>query len=331
MGHQFMKFIGYRTLKTGIGAAIAMLIASSLGLKYGTAAGIIVILSVQSTKRQSINIAVQRMGACLLALFLSTVLFNLLGYNAFIFGLFLMLFIPLASSFRLNEGIVVSSVLVTHLLAEKSTDTTLIINELLLMLTGVIVALLLNLYMPSIEKKLKEDQAIIEESIRQILHHMSIALRERTVSIKEESLFNNLENRLRLGSERAYRNLNNSIFSDNSYYAKYMEMRTQQLNTLKNMRTHFERFTISYKQTTMIADFTSRLGDSINEYNTAEGLLKNLQALRDNFAAMELPKTRDEFENRAMLYQFLNDIEQFLIIKNNFKKHLDENHAIDVF
>ena len=37
---------------------------------------------------------------------------------------------------------------------------------------------------------------------------------------------------------------------------------------------------------------------------------------------MELPKTREEFENRAMLYQFLNDLEQFLSIKNGFKEEL---------
>lgn len=326
-----MKFIGYRTLKTGIGATIAMIIAASLGLKYGTAAGVIVILSVQSTRRQSIRIAIQRMGACLLALFLSTVLFNLFGYSALVFGLFLLIFIPFAARFRLNEGIVVSSVLVTHLLVEKSTAIYLIINEFLLMLIGVSVALVLNLYMPSIEKKIKEDQAYIEECIREILRHMSVALRECAVSIKEEELFNNLENRLRLGRERAYRNLNNSIFSDNSYYTKYMEMRFQQLNALKNMRRHFERFSISYKQTDMIADFTSKIADSIHEYNTAEGLLKNLQALRESFREMELPKNREEFENRAMLYQFLNDLEQFLLIKNEFKKYLNENHAIDVF
>lgn len=326
-----MKFIGYRTIKTAIGAAIAMIIAEALGLKYGTAAGVIVILSVQSTRRQSIVIALQRMGACILALFLSTILFNFFGYSPLIFAVFLLAFITTAAKFKLNEGIVVSSVLVTHLLVEQTTATSLIINELLLMLIGVTIALLFNLYMPSIEKKIKEDQEYIEDYIREILQHMSIALRELSVSIKEEELFGNLEERLQLGIKRAYRNLNNTIFSDSSYYVKYMEMRFQQLNALKNMRRHFERFSIGYKQTEMIADFTSRLADSIHEQNTAEGLLKSLQALRESFAVMELPKTREEFENRAMLYQFLNDLEQFLLIKNQFKKYLNENHAVDVY
>lgn len=326
-----MKFIGYRTLKTAIGAAAAMIIAESLGLKYGTAAGVIVILSVQSTKRQSIRIACQRIGACLLALFLSTGLFNILGYTPLVFGAFLLVFIPLSAKFRLNEGIVVSSVLVTHLLVEKSTQPSLLLNELLLMLIGVSVALLLNLYMPSIDKKIKEDMEHIEEYIREIFAHMSTALRECSVSIKEEELFSNLENKLNIGRKRAYRILNNSLFSDNSYYAKYMDMRVQQFSALKNMRRHFEKFSISYKQTEMIANFTSKLANSIHEYNTAEGLLKNLQQLRDSFTTMELPKTREEFENRAMLFQFLNDLEQFLLIKNEFKKNLKENNVVDLY
>lgn len=326
-----MKLIGYRTLKTSIGAAIAILIAAALGLKYGTAAGVIVILSVQSTKRQSIRVAIQRMGACLLALFLSSVLFNLFGYNAYVFGAFLLIFIPSAARFRFNEGIVVSSVLVTHLLVEKSTSASLIVNELLLMLIGVGAALLLNLYMPSVDKKIKQNQEDIEELIREILRHMSAALKKCAVSLKEDELFNDLENKIKKGRERAYRSLNNSLFSDNSYYAKYMDMRYQQLKALKNMRKHFEKFSITYKQTEMISDFTFRLSNSIHEYNTAEGLLKSLQGLRESFREMELPRTRDEFENRAMLYQFLNDLEQFLILKNDFKKNLDEEMHIDVY
>ena len=261
-----MKFIGYRTLKTGVGAMMAISIAMAFGLKYGTAAGVITILSIQNTKRQSINLAIQRMGACLLALFLSTVLFKILGFNSVVFGVFLMLFISLASMFKLNEGIVVSSVLVTHLLVEKTVTTALIVNELALMTIGIGVALLLNLYMPSVEKKIKEDQVYIEEHIREILCHMSVALRQCAVSVKEEQLFNNLESRLRIGRERAYRNLNNTLFSDNSYYVKYMDMRVQQLHALNNMRKHFERFSISYKQSMMIADFTLRVSESIHEY-----------------------------------------------------------------
>ena len=42
--------------------------------------------------------------------------------------------------------------------------------------------------------------------------------------------------------------------------------------------------------------------------------------LRRDYEMMELPQSRKEFENRALLFQFLNDLEDFLIIKKEFKE-----------
>ena len=52
--------------------------------------------------------------------------------------------------------------------------------------------------------------------------------------------------------------------------------------------------------------------------NDCKLLLRDLDILRSEFKKMELPKTRDEFESRAQLLQFLNDMEEFLLIKRNF-------------
>ncbi|MCR1933507.1 aromatic acid exporter family protein [Clostridium tepidum] len=319
-----MKFIGYRTLKTAIGATISMSIASALGLKYSVSAGIITVLSIQNTKRKSLDVAIQRMLACLLALAISSILFTILGHNAIVFGLFLLVFIPLAVKFNLQEGIVVNSVLVTHILLENSVSMNLFLNEISLMLIGAGVALLLNLYIPSIEKEIKEDQVYIEEHMKEILIQMSIALRKLSVSLREDELFNNLEKRLIKAKKRAYINLNNYFLLDVSYYLAYMEMRMQQFETLKRMRQHFNKFFMTYEQTEMIADFTKKVADSLHEENTGEGLILDLENLRESFKKMNLPNTREEFENRALLFQFLNDIEQFLIIKNEFKKTITE-------
>ncbi|MEG0085126.1 MAG: hypothetical protein RR817_01510, partial [Niameybacter sp.] len=57
---------------------------------------------------------------------------------------------------------------------------------------------------------------------------------------------------------------------------------------------------------------------------SAKMLLEQLAKLREVFRASSLPKTREEFENRAMLYQYLNDIEHFLEIKQSFRESLTE-------
>ena len=101
-----------------------------------------------------------------------------------------------------------------------------------------------------------------------------------------------------------------------------MEMRIQQFETIKRMKEHFQRFFMAYEQTIMIANFTEQVAHSIYEQNTCEHLLNELNALRESFRKMPLPDTREEFENRAMLFQFINDMEQFLAIKNEFKQNI---------
>jgi len=317
-----MNFIGFRTLKTAIGATLAIIIAKEIGLEYAVSAGIITILSVQGTKKQSIKIALERVASFVLALIIATVLFNILGYNEIAFGMFILLFIPAAVRLNLKEGIVVSSVLITHLLSQKTVNLFWIINELGLMFVGVGAALILNLYMPSIDKKIKEDQQEIERIMGEIFINMANALKSQQVSIEEEKLFTGLLDRIKDGKSRAYNNFNNYLFYDASYHVEYMEMRLRQFKVMKRMRTHFRRFSIAYDQTLMVARFTEEMSLYIYEENTADNCLIDITVLRENLKNTNLPATREEFENRAMLYQFLNDLEEFIEIKREFKRNV---------
>ena len=163
------KKIGMRTIKTAVGATIAIILANFFGLKYALSAGVITILSVQNTKRKSVEIAWSRFNSTCLALMISGILFSLIGFNAFAFGLYLLIFIPLAVSYKLSDGIVMSSVLVTHLLGEGYISLSLIANEFFLVIIGAGIAILFNLYMPKMQPRIKEDQAKIEEQFRIVL------------------------------------------------------------------------------------------------------------------------------------------------------------------
>ena len=317
-----MNFIGFRILKTGIGATLAIIIAKELGIEYAISAGIITILSIENTKKQSVQIAFRRIIAFILAIVISSILFKVFGYGEIIFGLFLIIFIPLAVKLNVKEGIVVSSVLITHLMGEKSVSLFWILNEISILLVGVGIALIFNLFMPNIDKQIKEDQKYIEDTMKHIFLHMANAMRGKSLLLEHE-LFNNLEKRIIVARTRAYNNLNNKFFTDTSYYVKYMEMRYKQFEIIKRMKEHFQRFFITYEQTIMISNFTEEVANSIYEENTAEKLLNNLMVLRNNFKTMPLPLTREEFENRAMLFQFLNDMEQLLEVKREFKKNFN--------
>lgn len=313
-----MRFIGVRTWKTGVGTVIAMIIAKELGLSYWVSAGIITILSIQSTKRESLRIAFKRIESVIVALIISSILFLTLGFNSVVFGIYLLIFIPLTVRMKVTDGIVVSSVLVTHLLIEKQVNTYWILNELGLMLVGVLVALALNSYMPKNEEKIKEDIDYISEKIKEIFMDMAYSLRTHSVSINQQRLFNELENRLCIAKKRANDNFNNYLFSDVRYYVNYIEMREVQFQILEYMREHFSRISITVKQTELVANFTEEVASVIGKEVNANILINRLNRLRKDLSEQELPVTREEFENRAMLFQFLNDLEFFIETKKRF-------------
>ena len=79
--------IGFRTVKTAVGVALAIWLAAFLNLEYYTSAGILTILSIQTTKRKSIHAIYTRIVASFLVLAMSYVFFTFLGYHALVFGI----------------------------------------------------------------------------------------------------------------------------------------------------------------------------------------------------------------------------------------------------
>ncbi|MDU2124058.1 MAG: aromatic acid exporter family protein [Clostridium celatum] len=313
-----MKYIYNLAFKMSISATIALLIGNALGLQYATVGAVIAILSIQDTRKKALIISYKRIIACSMGILLSVILYNLLGNGTLIFGLFLIILIPLTSRLKAQEGMVPAVVLSTHFLVANNITIELIYNEVLLMIIGIGVAAIANIFMPSLEDKFKDDKEWIEEHYRIIINKMSKSLITHTVDIDEQKLINEVEQRLYESKETAYKIVNNQFFKSSSYYTDYINMRINQFDTIKRMRLHFQRFNIPVEQMNVMADFTLCVSENISEMNDCKSLLMDLEILRIEFKKMELPKTREEFESRAQLLQFLNDMEEFLLIKRNF-------------
>lgn len=322
------KKIGMRTIKTAVGATIAIILANFFGLKYALSAGVITILSVQNTKRKSVEIAWSRFNSTCLALMISGILFSLIGFNAFAFGLYLLIFIPLAVSYKLSDGIVMSSVLVTHLLGEGYISLSLIANEFFLVIIGAGIAILFNLYMPKMQPRIKEDQAKIEEQFRIVLLCLAGTTSSQSVAIDEEFLFQTLEEMLLKARDRAMLHKENYLLDEMTYYVQYMDMRFMQYQVLLSMRQTLGKVVMTVEQSSLIADLTEHIAFNLHEYNPAEDLIQMTQDVLTQCRNQELPKTREEFENRALLFQYLNDLQYLLEIKCHFVRNLTEQRRL---
>ncbi|WP_291668750.1 aromatic acid exporter family protein [Clostridium sp.] len=314
-----------------ISATIALVIANLFNVQYATVAAVIAILSIQDTKKKALIVGRNRVVACIIAIFLSIGIFKILGQNPITFAIFLLIFIPLTSKFNIAEGMVPAVVLSTHLLIAGELNSYWIINELLITFIGVGIASIANLFMPSLRSEFNEDKEYIEKSYKIILYKMANSLVSYTVDIDEEIIMNELENRLTEAVNRAYKIASNNLLNTDSYYIDYMNMRKIQFDIIKKLRSHFEKFYMSFEQTFMISKFTKSVASQIKDTNDCLDLLEELEVLKEDFKQMALPKTREEFENRAQLLQFLNDMEDLLRIKRNFILNYSSENKRDKF
>lgn len=313
-----MKYIYNLAFKMSISATIALILANLLKLQFSAVAAVIAILSIQDTRKKSLIVGKNRIVACITAILLSVIIYKFLGQNSLTFAAFLLVFIPITSRFKISEGMVPAVVLSTHLLVADEITLYWVINELLIMIIGVGIASIANLFMPSLHHQFNEDKEYIEKSYRVILSKMSKSLLTYSVDRDEEVIVRDIEKRLNESIERAYKIANNNLLKSDSYYVDYMNMRKSQFDIIKKLRSHFEKFYMSFEQTYMIAKFTKSVADQVKDTNDCKDLLKELDKIKLDFKQMALPKTREEFENRAQLLQFLNDMEDLLRIKSNF-------------
>ena len=315
-----MKFFNNSTFKMAISATIAIFIAQGFKLEFAVTAGVIAILSIQNTKREAIIIGARRIISATIAVILSYLLYVLLGNNPLVFGVVLLIFIPIAKKLKIEEGIAVGAVLSTHLLVNNNIDLGWIVNEEAITFIGIGVASLFNLYMPSLDDKFNENKETIEKLYRDIISDMAKSLVTKAIPVNEKKRLEKVESLVEDTRSLAYKINNNNLFKKNLYFVDYIEMRAKQLEAIKRMMSHFSRFSITYDQTLIMSKFTENIANNIYADNDCVELICKLNNLRNNYKEMQLPKTRDEFENRAMLFQFLNDLEDFLLIKKEFKR-----------
>lgn len=309
--------IGYRTIKTALGATLAILCAQLLELDHFASAGIITILCVQVTKKKSVHASVSRIIACLIAMGYSTLLFEGLGYHALTIGIILLLFIPTTVALKVNEGIVTSTVIILHLYSSDGVTFDLLVNETILIIVGVGVALIMNMYMPSVEKQLHVYQQKIEANFSTILMEIVKYVHDNDYTWDGKEL-TETSTWLSEAKSLAFRDVENHFLREENYYYRYFDMREKQFEIIERILPLVTNIPSIVKQSDILAGFVRELAENVHPQNTAIIYLKKLEGVENTFKGMALPVTREEFESRAALLQLMKEMERYLLLKHYF-------------
>jgi len=320
--------IGYRTIKTAIATPIAILVAQLFSVTNVASAGILTILCIQQSRKKSVETAWHRFVACILAIIFSVAFFELFSYSPLVLGMLLAVFIPTTVFLKIEKGIMTSTVITLNLYAFGTIKLDFLYDQFLLIIIGIGTGLLVNLYMPSLDKPLKRKQKQLEDHFQIILYEIALYIREQHMDWDGKEI-TTVEEILNEAEELVERDKENHLLRDEHSFANYFRMREKQFELLQQMLPLVTRLPKRDDISERIAGFFEKLSEAVHPGNTAILFLDELQEIRKEFKKEDLPTTQEEFETRASLFQLLYDIEEYLILKTKYKESdLDKNSKI---
>ncbi|MFZ4452163.1 aromatic acid exporter family protein [Salibacterium aidingense] len=310
--------IGYRTVKTSVGAALSIFMAQLFQLDFYVSAGIITVLCISVTKKESLRASWERLIACLIGLMFAGFIYELLGYHPLSVAILFLLFIPTAVTIGVKRGVVTSVVIMLHLYTLEEISVGILLNELFIISIGIGVALIMNVYMPSREKDLTWKQVRLEDCFRKIWKEYAAYLQHGDIlwdgkEIAEAAAI------IEKGKGMALKNIENHFLRNDDYFYHYFKMREKQFDVIKRILPFISTLDRTVVQGEKMGRFLHELSEGVSPGNTAGYFLARLDDLKKEIQEMELPQTREEFEVRSSLFYILHELEAYLLTKKRFK------------
>lgn len=313
-----MKTIITNTIKITLAAVLAILCAQALKLDFAVSAGIVAILSVQPTKKETLRTALARLLAFAVALVISITLLNFLGFTVPVFFLYLLLFILVCQWRKWISAMAMDSVLISHFLSFGKTGLPEIKNEVLLFLLGVGFGILVNLLLHKKTDYIEELKNKTDEQIKLALHRMALRIQNPALADYDGSCFSSLNKSLFTAKKQAEENYNNQFSKKDTFDTLYLEMREKQTKILYEMYKAARNLKAIPPTARLLSDFLEKVSNEYHKDNDVKALLDELALIHDKMKAHPLPQTRTEFEDRANLFILMERLKEFLQIKHDF-------------
>lgn len=315
-------------LEIAIAFFVSIFLAQSINLENAITSGIITILSIQMTKKQTLQIAGKRLAGYILMLVLVIITFNILGYNLLGFGLFVLVFALLNSRFNISIGLAPNVVMAGHFYAKQTTDLAFIYNETAVYLIGLACAIIVNIIIPY-TRSTKEEKSGVDNHIKTLLLYLANMIDHSYLMEGKEYDYSTYVNRLDLYfakvkdeakqfEENLIEKIENNLFNSNVKDLEYINMRINQINLLERIYEESKNLNQKTSQAKQLADYIRNIEKDYDENNTVLTLLDHAANLMAEYRDNKLPENRKEFENRAILYAIMLDLKAFLYEKYNF-------------
>lgn len=301
------------TIKTAIAATLSLLVAQALGLRFSSSAGIITILDIFETRKATIKGGLKRSLSAIIALVLGILVFEIFDYKTWAFGLYLLLFVPISFLLKIELGLGPSSVVVTHLLSYGEINSSIIFNEIGLILIGTGFAMLTNLYAPESQGELKKWIEDIDGDIKDILiffgdtlvNNLDVKIYERKIKKLEDDI-NKALNIAIIENDNRIENSKNLLIG--------LSHREREMDLLMEMYDDLKSIPKEFADGKLISDLMIDTANNLSDTGDIIKVKKRIEFLQEHFHMMELPETHDDFIIQSSIFQVFRSLNQFVDI-----------------
>ena len=315
-----MKRKVIQTFKLILAAAVAILLAAVLQLDFTISAGIVAILTIQPTKRETINTALGRVYAFGVAMCMAFVSFRIFGFTIEAFLIYLIPYIFICQMFGWNNAMVMHSVLVSHLVSVGRMDVAAVKNETLIFIIGVGIGILANLHLHKKAEYIERLKNETDTQIVKILSRMSERIMDKDISDYNGECFKIVRRHIHEAAELAEENFNNQFKTDDIFDMEYIAMRDKQCQVLYEMYKNVRMLNSSPITAKKIAVFFHDMAEVFGKDNDGKQLMEAFREMDVYMKGQPLPNNRQEFEDRARLFVLMRSVEEFIQIKMEFTK-----------
>ena len=309
--------------KVGLGSAFAVYLANFLGLESAAAAGTITLLTLVNTKWGTVRLIAQRFLSFFSSIAMLYVLFYFMGNHYLAFGIFLFGIALITEILGWGGTLSVNALIGMHVMTQEMITTEFIMNEFFLLTIGVMTAFTLNLFnnYSFTQKHLYRCIVHTDTQMQSLLQEVVLYLRNtRHVHPwrKMESLLFGIQE-FRTEAQQ---------FQDDTFsqapqcFIDYFDMRLNQFYIIQNLHHEIRIIRNMPKQAQIIADYLEYMIPHINDHNEPSEQIYHLKELMENLKSDYHFESRTEFEDRAILYHILLEIDEFLHLKARFLKNM---------
>lgn len=323
------KDLWLQVFKIGIGSAIAILLAEWLSLSYATSAGIVTLLTIQNTKKDTLHLALKRIISFGMTMLIAFVCVNLIPVRFVSYGVFMIILVAVSYRLAWNAAISVNAVLGTHIIfVEQALTPKLFLNEAAIVLIGIVIAILFNMRMPDKEEEIQMDILHVEAYIHENLYSIADHLCSHSKLEKDKQHLVHLLEHISRAIEKAYLNRNNSLKSHSDYYIHYLDFRKEQCEILLHVYYIAAHHDFVVEEAAVVAQIIRETADNLHVQKDISLMKEKIDQATQDILHGAMPRDHRELESRAVLYQLVNELREFVWHQEDFVENVTEEQIL---